>query len=527
MSSVGLRYFYVRRRDEIYGPATANQLIKAAREGAVRASDEIAVSSEGPWRSASTCIELGFRQPSPPATEDDGRDNSDPDIDGVEADDAETLFVWEGYHRRGPVSMAQLRLLLEWEQIALDTRVSDPDGRLTTAGIVLKLVEAPAPASAEKPAAPPEPVPAENIPPIAHSLTAPEKPPPAPSRRTKKKAQQSFPDLDVLVQMERRSVAAESTDEKTPLQDQNVRSESLALRRSLRQTVNSDSFLLAYNALAVCISIEAAVYLIGACSMSGMYLTRLFVLSMEVFIPFESAPEHLVGNDLMLAGVGLTLIFCEILLPLFFLYKADLDIRLPLIAILAGLGLSQVLNVEQLAAWGTFFRWVLAICGFATAGIGIWIVSLNARGRLFTLGLTAAIVTTCSAALLLVVGAAEALEIQLERLPPTLRGSGLNCVLVALSLLGQWLSLPLLCAWMLSSHTDESTQEYMRSYFITGVILGTFGLLSLGFLIGQPVIRFASIPLSLLPFVAGAVMCSFLQSLMWYLHPAYSLRRDS
>lgn len=527
MSSVGLRYFYVRRRDEIYGPATANQLIKAAREGAIRASDEIAISSEGPWRSASTCIELGFRQPSPSATENNGGGDSDPAINRVEDDDAESLFVWEGYHRRGPISMAQLRLLFEWEQVTLDTKVSDPDGRLTTAGIVLKLVEEPAPASAAKPAAPSDPRPAETVPPVERSQTVPKKPPPAPSRRKQQQIQHSFPDLEVLVQMERKSVAAESTDEKTPRQDQNVRSESLALRRSLRQVVNSDSFLLAYNALAVCLSIEAAVYLIGACSLSGLYLTRLFILSMEVFIPFESAPEHLVGNDLMLAGVGLTFLFCEILLPLFFLYKADLDLRLTLLASLAGLGLSQLLNFDQLAAWGSFFRWVLAICGIATAGIGVWIVSLNARGRLLSFALTAAIVTACSAALLIVFGASEVLEVQLDRLPPTLRGSGLNCVLIALSLLGQWLSLPLLCAWMISAQTDESTQEYLRGYIITGVILGTLGLLSLGFLIGEPGIRFASIPLSLLPFVAGAVMCSFLQSLMWYLHPAYSLRRDS
>jgi uncharacterized membrane protein YiaA len=220
-------------------------------------------------------------------------------------------------------------------------------------------------------------------------------------------------------------------------------------------------------------------------------------------------------------------VFCELLLPLLFLYKADLDLRLSLIAILAGLTLSQVLNVEQLAACGSLVRWILAICGIATAGIGIWIMALNPNGRLLGFGLTAVIVTAISAILLIFADMSQVLEVQLERLPPTLRGSGLNSILLALSLLGQWLSLPLLCAWMLFSQTDESTQEYMRGYFITGVILGTIGLMSLGFLIGEPGIRFASIPLSLLPFVAGAVICSFLQSLMWYLHPAYSLRRDS
>lgn len=502
MSSVDLKYFYVRRRDEIYGPATANQLIRAAREGAVRPSDEIAVNAEGPWRSASTCIELGFRQPAPPPDDPTAEDDTDSVENAVHDDDEENIFVWDGYHRRGPISMAQLRLLLDWDQIALDSKVSDPDGRLTTAGVILKLVEEPVPAI-EEPA--PEP-------PV-------EKTPAPPPRRKKKQRQPSFPDLDVLVRMERESAALSESDEE--------KQESSSPRTGVgpnRHLVKSRAFHLAYTCLSVFISIEAAVYLIGACSLSGIYLTRLFILSMEVFVPFESAPEHLVGNDLMLAGVGLICIFCEMLLPLFFLYKADLDVRLWLMASLVGLVLSQVLSIESLASCGIFLCWVFAICGIATAGIGVWIISLNPNGRLLGFGLTAVSVTAISAILLVFAGMSEILEVQIEKLPPTLRGSGMGSTIIALSLLGQWLSLPLVCVWIVYSHTDDSTQEYMRIYLISGLVLSAVGLLSLGFLIAEPEIRFASIPLSLLPFVAGGILCSVLQSMMWSVHPAYSAR---
>ena len=508
MSSDVLKYFYVKRQDEVYGPATVNQLIKAAHEGAVRPTDQISLSSEGPWRSAGTCIELGFREPIPPPTDEDQEEN---------------LFLWDGYHRRGPISMAQLRLLFDWGQIALDSKISDTDGRLSTAGIALKLVDPPLPVKQKT--EPPEPVRSDSPP-----EPLPKEQPPKLPRHKKRKAQPTYPDLDVLVRMERTAVAASESTEENPHpseQDAGNTTGRLLFERSTRELVNSNEFQVAYTTLAVIISIETAVYLLGICSLSGAYLTRLLKLSMEVFVPFESAPEHLVGNDLMLAGLGLVCVCCELLLPLFFLYKADLDYRLCLVAILIGVIVSQVLAPKQLAGCGEFVRWILVICGIASAGVGVWIVFLKSHSRIFTFGLTAAGITAVSAILLMVIDTTAILDLQIESLPPTLSASGPRTFVLALGVLGVWISLPLLCATLLYPHTDDSTQRFLNSYLIKGSILGTFGLVSLGFLIGQSDIRFSSIPLNLLPFVAGAVLCSVLQSLLWYLHPAYSVRSGS
>ncbi|MBD3673700.1 MAG: hypothetical protein HUJ26_09275 [Planctomycetaceae bacterium] len=525
-----LQYYYVRRGEELFGPAKPNQLIEAASRGVIHPTDEISLDRDGPWHLALTCVEFGF---------DDG---------------SSSYIVWEGIERHGPYSLLRLYEMLEYGEARWETNVADVDGRMTKLGLLLQL---PAPKegtlSENQQLSDQVPTFVEIVPPSALKPSPPNDRPQRQPLKEEEPPLEEVSDLQTLEALLKEERIAESTkslsstEKKLPPRRHRTRprrkqrkteasppkkrsqsssslSQKLTFSPSLRKTARTPEFEQSYKLVAFAITLLTSSYLFVTSLLISRYVVRIFFLAIEVFVPFESSAESLQESDLVLAGITLVCLVGELLLPLFFLIKADADFRLWAVVTLFGALLCQAFDTTQLAGLTNLARLICVASGILITGGGLWMAYLVRDQQWLTFGILTSLTSLSLALWLAMLSLSDVLTVKVDQVPPALTGNVVPIVLTALCLLGILLPVPLYALRMISTQTDRSTQAYLNAYwwgFLGGSIVC---LMCVGFLSGTIGPRFLSLPIALFPLASGTVLAGLLQSQLWLLQPARSLR---
>jgi hypothetical protein len=524
-------YYYVRRDEEVFGPALPRQLIVAAEKGIILPSDELANSRDGPWYCAATCVELW--------------ENEDEETDEAN----ECFIVWEGTERSGPFSKRQLQVLLDSDHLSPNTYVADIDGRLTQLGSVLGITNRTEVAaslhteSQESTQQTSAPKSQERSPTKKRSRKKRSR---KKTKETRKEPRRKSPTdsqqlaLQELLAAElapppltsdrdAETAGAETRQQSPPRTTKDSASGSpreLTFIKTLRSRVRSQSFHQAYLLISILLAVQSAIYLVAVGVLTTEFLARISTLAIAVFAPFGSEVEQLQETDLAFAGISSVLLCAELLLPLFFLIRVDADFRLWATATLVGVIVGIAMTAEGLTGIGTAARWAIVVCGFGIAAGGLLITWLTpAQSRWMFLGLAVSAITAGGACYLGLVGGNEGLTFELVSLPPYLKGESIPMLIATgLSLLAVWLPIPVYCLHMLSTQADDSTRSYISFHLGKLCVLGFVGLFCVGFLgIGSDP-RYLSVPLAMLAMTLGAVICALSPPVMWLLQPDYVVR---
>lgn len=522
-----LKYYYVRRGEELFGPAKPNQLIDAATNGIIRPTDEISLNRDGPWQLALTCVEFGF----------DDRSRS--------------YIVWEGIERHGPYTLLQMYEMMEHGDADWNTNVADIDGRMTKLGQLLQL-PAPKDSAVSEMSQHSDNVPIfkEIVPPTSIETTPEDIPSEPPEEQPPKDRELDLQMIEALLREEQTAKPTQSTrsaEKKLPPRRQRKqrrpkkRQESqpsaksrsqqspsttheLTFSNSIRKAVRSPQFERRYQILAMAISLFASVYIFLSSLLISQYIVRVFFLTIEVFVPFESSTEVLQESDLILAGIALVCLTGELLLPLFSMIKAETDFRLWAILTAFAALICQAVDSTQLVSLTTLVKFLCVAAGILIAGGGLAITYLTQHRQWTIGGLLVSLATLGVSLMLGMLSTTDTLILEIDQLPPTLTGNIWPAFLIGFCLLGILLPVPMYVLRMISTQTDRSTKTYLHTWW-WGIIGGSiFCLASIGLIAGTVGPRFLNLPISLFPIMLGTVIISLLQSLLWLLHPARVLR---
>lgn len=534
--------FFVKRNDQLFGPATVDELVNAASTGLILPTDLIGPSVDGPWRDAGRCAELSFERQEAP------------------------VYFWEGELRRGPISLDQLSRLLEWNVIAYDTQAYSEPGGFTCVGELLGLKPTPdhrdgsgdnadaavdAASSAKVQTAPiataetssrdgsdscKTTTPGSKTPQRDNPARESEK---SPRRRSDKpQVKSSAPSrFELLIQMEQDAERDDSPAQASRKRGKKQpfpagRSDVTGRRRrtqgdpsyfrAVNLIFNSPSFAGSYRFFAIMLTIQAACFLAPFAAIAGTYFLRIVHLATETS---GSAGGRLGAADRVEACFACAMIAAEVGLPLVFLIRDKLPVVCWAGATAAGLLMFPLISPNAAALLANVLGFVVLGCGVALA-FALWSIAvLKWNVRLVVTFSVGAFATGALAGFLAVVRVSNMFRHHVDDLPPVLESIEPASSMVLLILCVQWIVGPVLVGRILRENTNASTRRYIDSRLRgAGICIAAAWLLHL--LCARPVeINFVSVPVVLLSWTALAIVASVMQSALWKLSPELIRRK--
>lgn len=454
---------------------------------------------------------------------------------------AEDLYVGKLSERRGPLSRAQLAMLVKWNLIDDAQILSNENAtRRSTVREFLKNDGWPKPRVrvVGKPSADPASTPDSSHPELPEFADG-QRPDHwkdfdyGPNARTTDSViamaavdagghqvlHEDFRQLlDRAVQMERSAHTVESV---------RPGGESMAVwvpspyARFVRRSIFSS----ACTGLSIVFLINAITYGIFASGLAGMFLKRLAGLCFSVFIPFENTAELIEGEALVSAGCALVLLIAELAIPIWILIRSDFVPWHAIAATMFGLLLGLALKPEWLSGVFMIARGAALVCGLGITGILAWLMSASKDPAVNRILAAPVLLTGFASIALAAVNASGILVVRFDQQSPTIVGAGLHVSIFAICFFIICISAPWACLSMLYPEAEYMTQKFMVNHLILGIVLAVLGGLMMICLVSPQTANFFNIPFALFPLVAGNMIAIMIPPLFWTLGPDYVLPR--
>lgn len=296
--------------------------------------------------------------------------------------------------------------------------------------------------------------------------------------------------------------------------------------RGIRRAIREPHFLPSVRAMLLAIGVQVCVLSVAVNAWCFLAFKRLFILCMEVFIPFQqgSSGEVLLETDLMFCGIAMACTFALPFLPLTYIFKMDGRVLQYLGslggAFMAALIFNQVTIDDTSGIVAAMV--LLSLPSAVTAGLAITlgVKMAERRSKLLLFGAWAA--SSLAATAFAVSSPTFGFVNGVREFPPFIDVYGPWGYLAAIGYTAK-LSLIYAVLFLWSKHLcDRATREFIMQHIIFHAILSVVGLLALSSVQTEVLYGWASIPAALVALVAIVAQGFNLWSMASHVEPFLS-----
>ncbi len=293
--------------------------------------------------------------------------------------------------------------------------------------------------------------------------------------------------------------------------------------RGIRRAIREPHFLPVVRAMLLTIGIQICAIAVATNAWCFLAFKRLFILCMEVFIPFQqgSSGEVLLETDLMFCGIAMACTFALPFLPLTYIFKMDGRVLQYLGslggAFLAALILNQVVvdDISGIVAAILLLSVPSAVISGLAITLGVKMTERHSKLLLFGVWAASALAATAFA----VSSPTFGLVNRVRDFPPSIEIFGAWGYLAAVGYIAK-LSLIYAVLFRSSRHLcDRATREFIMQHIVFHGVLSVVVLLALGSVQSGLLTGWASIPAALTSLVALVAQGFNLWSMATHVEP--------